>query len=240
VGNDVTKSAGEFATTRWSVVLLAGQEVSPQSAAALEKLCHAYWQPIYLFARRRGWLEEDAKDLTQQFFALLLERNDFTGLDPKKGKFRTFLLAAFTHFLSNEYDRANALKRGGGKVISLSELPSEDICPETERSPAMIYDFGWAKTILQTALHALKTEMVEAGKQAQFKELKSFLTSNGGAGDYALVATKLGVEASSVPVQVHRLRQRYRELVRTEVLQTVSSPTELEEEMRHLFAVLNH
>jgi RNA polymerase sigma-70 factor (ECF subfamily) len=104
----------------------------------------------------------------------------------------------------------------------------------------MIYDFGWAKTILQTALHALKTEMVEAGKQAQFKELKSFLTSNGGAGDYALVATKLGVEASSVPVQVHRLRQRYRELVRTEVLQTVSSPTELEEEMRHLFAVLNH
>jgi DNA-directed RNA polymerase specialized sigma24 family protein len=239
VDNDVTKSAGQFATTRWSVVLLAGQEVSPQSAAALEKLCHVYWQPIYLFARRRGWPEEDAKDLTQQFFARLLERNDFTGLDPKKGKFRTFLLAAFTHFLSNEYDRANALKRGGGKIISLHEVPTGDICHEAELSPATIYDLGWAKTILQTALHELKAEMSAAGKSAQFTELKSFLTSNAAAGDYALVAPRLGVEASSVPVLVHRLRQRYRELVRAEVLQTVTSPTELEEEMRHLFDVLN-
>ena len=236
VDNDVTKSAGQFATTRWSVVLLAGQEVSPQSAAALEKLCHVYWQPIYLFARRRGWPEEDAKDLTQQFFARLLERNDFTGLDPKKGKFRTFLLAAFTHFLSNEYDRANALKRGGGKTISLHEVPTGDICHEAELSPATIYDLGWAKTILQTALHELKAEMSAAGKSAQFTELKSFLTSNAAAGDYALVAPRLGVEASSVPVLVHRLRQRYRELVRAEVSQTVTSPTELEEEMRHLFA----
>jgi len=219
--------------------LLAGQEVSPQSAAALEKLCHVYWQPIYLFARRRGWQEEDAKDLTQQFFARLLERNDFTGLDPKKGKFRTFLLAAFTHFLANEYDRANALKRGGGKIISLHEVPTGDICPEAELSPATIYDLGWAKTILQTALHELKAEMSAAGKPAQFTELKAFLTSNAAAGDYALVAPRLGVEASSVPVLVHRLRQRYRELVRAEVSQTVTSPTELEEEMRHLFAVLN-
>jgi DNA-directed RNA polymerase specialized sigma24 family protein len=240
VDNDVPKPAGQFATTRWSVVLLAGQEVSPQSAAALEKLCHAYWQPIYLFARRKGWREEDAKDLTQQFFARLLERNDFTGLDPKRGKFRTFLLAAFSHFLANEYDRVNALKRGGGKIISLDQVPTGEISATTELSPATIYDLRWAKTILQTALQQLKTEMSATGKETQFTELKSFLTANAAAGDYAPIARKLDVEVSSMPVLVHRLRQRYRELVRAEVSQTVSSPTELEEEMRHLFAVLNH
>jgi RNA polymerase sigma factor (sigma-70 family) len=240
VDNDVPKPAGQFATTRWSVVLLAGQEVSPQSAAALEKLCRAYWQPIYLFARRKGWREEDAKDLTQQFFARLLERNDFTGLDPKRGKFRTFLLAAFTHFLANEYDRVNAQKRGGGKVISLEEVPAGEISPTPELSPATIFDLRWAKTILQTALRQLKAEMSTAGKQTQFAELKTFLTTNVVTGDYALIAEKLGVEVSSVPVLVHRLRQRYRELVRAEIAQTVTCPTELEEEMRHLFAVLNH
>lgn len=225
------------------MVLAAGQEVSPESAAALEKLCRAYWQPICIFARRKGWNEEDAKDLTQQFFARLLERNDFTGLDPRKGKFRTFLLAAFTHFLANEYDRLNALKRGGGqKTFSLEQFPFEEleaISPAEERSPAILYDLRWAQAILQTALHHLKVEMSAAGKQAQFDQLRLFLTCNAAEGDYSLAAEKLGVEASSVPVLVHRLRQRYREWVRAEVAQTVCSPIELEEEMRHLFAVLN-
>ena len=222
---------------------MAGQETSPERAAALEKLCRAYWQPICGFARRRGWGEEDAKDLTQQFFARLLERNDFLGLDPRRGKFRTFLLAAFTHFLANEYDRANALKRGGGNtIISLDEFSADEwggVPPAVEVSPGTLYDLGWAQAILRAALRELKEDMVKAGKPHQFDELKPFLTANAEAGEYAAAAERLGVDVSSVPVLVHRLRQRYRELVRQEVAQTVASPVELEEEMRHLFAVLN-
>lgn len=242
MNSDAPKPAGQFSTTRWSVVLLAGQTTSPERAAALEKLCRTYWQPIFLFARRKGRGEEDAKDLTQQFFARLLERNDFSGLDPARGKFRTFLLTAFTHFLANEYDRASALKRGGGqKIFSLDEFsPDElgDVAAGAKFSPAILFDLRWAKTILQAAVQQLKQEMAGAGKQMQFDVLKSCLTADA-PGDYAAAAQKLTVEASSVPVLVHRLRQRYRELVRAEVAQTVTSPVELDEEMRHLFEVLN-
>ncbi len=243
VNHEMPKFAGQFSTTRWSVVLLAGQEALPESAAALEKLCRAYWQPICVFARRKGWQEEDAKDLTREFFAHLLARKDFAGLDPRKGKFRTFLLAAFTHFLANAHDRAHALKRGGGKVISLDEIAADDlagISAAGELAPETLYDLRWARTILQTALLQLKEEMLQADNEAQFHELKPFLTASAGGPEYALAAEKLGVEVSSVPVLVHRLRQRYRELVRQEVAQTVGSPVELDEEMRHLFAVLNH
>jgi RNA polymerase sigma-70 factor (ECF subfamily) len=243
VNDDAPKTAGQFSTTHWSVVLLAGQTMSPESLGALEKLCGAYWQPIFLFARRKGWGEEDAKDLTQQFFTRLLERNDFSGLDPSRGKFRTFLLTAFTHFLTNEYDRASALKRGGGqKTFSLEEFsPDElgDAAATAKFSPALIFDQRWAKSIVQAALQRLKREMSTAGKELQFETLKTYLTANAGEGDYATAAKKLGVEASSVSVIVHRLRQRYRELVRAEVAQTVTSPVELEEEMRYLFEVLN-
>lgn len=233
--------AGQFTTTRWSVVLLAGQAVSSESQAALERLCRAYWQPVCAFARRRGRSEEDAKDLTQQFFASLLERKDFSGLDPRKGKFRTFLLSAFTHFLANEYDRATALKRGGGRVIlSLDQFPPDELPSAAQDvSPTALYDLRWAQTIVQTALKALTAEMSKTGKEAQFGALKHFLTTNAEAGEYAAVAEKIGVPGSSVPVMVHRLRQRFRELVREEVAQTVSSPIELEEEMRYLLAVLS-
>lgn len=217
--------------------------MSPESLGALEKLCGAYWQPIFLFARRKGWGEEDAKDLTQQFFTRLLERNDFSGLNPARGKFRTFLLAAFTHFLTNEYDRVSALKRGGGqKIFSLEEFSSAELgdAAATARfSPALLFDQRWAKSIVQAALQHLKREMSTAGKEIQFDALKAYLTATAGEGDYATAAKKLGVEVSSVPVLVHRMRQRYRELVREEVAQTVTSPVELEEEMRYLFEVLN-
>jgi RNA polymerase sigma-70 factor (ECF subfamily) len=240
---DNSKPGRQFSTTHWSVVRLAGGETSAQSAAALEKLCRAYWQPIFFFARRKGWGEEDAKDLTQQFFARLLERNDFQNLDPGRGKFRTFLLSAFTHFLANEYDRINALKRGGGqKFISLEAFAPEelgDVSADPQAAPGLVYDRNWASTIVQSALRALRQEMTAAGKATQFETLKPFLTAAAGEADYAAAAPSLGVSASSVPVLVHRLRQRYRELVRDEVAQTVSSPVELEEEMRHLFEVLN-
>ena len=236
--DNIPRTASQFATTHWSVVLLAGQETSAERTAALEKLCRAYWQPVCVFARRKGWLEEDAKDLTQQFFADLLARNDFHGLDPAKGKFRTFLLTAFTHFLANEHDRAHALKRGGGKIISLEEALPDEI-PSSDCAPATQYDLRWARTILEMAFRLLKEEMTAMNREEQFESLKQFLTANGGADDYAAAAEKLGVKTASVPVLVHRLRQRYRELARNEVLQTVSSPTELAEEMHHLFAVLS-
>ncbi|HEY3864372.1 MAG TPA: sigma-70 family RNA polymerase sigma factor [Verrucomicrobiae bacterium] len=235
--------SGQFSTTRWSLVLLAGRQMSPESEAALEKLCRAYWRPVCAFARRKGWNEEDAKDLTQQFFANLLQRQDLRGLDPMKGKFRTFLLSAFAHFMANEYDRATALKRGGGRVtLSLDQFPPDSLgsmAPATDMPPDTLYDVRWAQTILQSALRQLKEEMSAAGKKAQFDELKLFLTANAGPGDYAAAARKLGVEESSAPVLVHRLRHRFRELVRAEVTETVSTPLELEEEMRYLFDVLN-
>ncbi len=234
---------GQFNTTHWSVVLLAGQEQSAQSAAALEKLCRAYWHPIYVFARRKGCSEEDAKDLTQHFFYSLLERGDFGGLDPRKGKFRTFLLTAFTYFLANEHDRANAQKRGGGKtIVSLDEFSAEELCvssPASEQSAAKLFDARWARSVVAQALNLLKEEMTAAGKGAQFEALKGFLTSEAAEGEYAVVARKLGTADSSVGVLVHRLRQRYRQLVREQVAQTVTSPAELDEEMRHLFDVLN-
>ena len=233
----------EFNTTHWSVVRLAGQTALPESTAALEQLCRAYWPPVYFFARRKGHGDADAKDLAQQFFARLLARNDFAGLDAAKGKFRTFLLAAFTHFLANEHDRASALKRGGGQVaLPLDDLTDQQLAQFScagQVAPGKLFDRNWALAVLTQSLARLKTEMAEAGKAPQFGLLKSFLTVEGNAADYAAVAQQLGVAPGSVPVLVHRLRQRYRETVRAELAQTVASPTDLEEEMRHLFAVLN-
>jgi DNA-directed RNA polymerase specialized sigma24 family protein len=238
-----TAISGRFNTTHWSVVLSAGKLHSRQTAEALEKLCRAYWQPLYFFARRKGRSDADAKDLTQQFFSMLLQRNDFAGLDPARGRFRTFLLVSFTHFLANEHDRASALKRGGGKtVVSLDTLSEEQVrqfesSPDSQ--PGTAFDRHWAASILAQALACLKSEFSAGGKSAQFELLRPHLTAEGAAADYAGMADKLGVAASSVPVLVHRFRQRYRELVRDEVAQTLSSPAELEEEMRHLFQVLN-
>jgi RNA polymerase sigma-70 factor (ECF subfamily) len=243
MSNEISSFTGQFSTTRWSVVLAVGQEGSSERKLALEKLCQTYWQPICVFARRRGWNDEDAEDLTQQFFARLIERNDFNGLSRNRGKFRTFLLAAFTNFLANEYDRANALKRGGGcKIISLEHCAGEEmdfVAPTGGVSPEISYDLGWAKAVLEAALGGLKAAMSTPEKRCQFDQLKQFLTTNATASDYALTAEKLGVEISNVPVLVHRMRQRYREMVRAEVAQTVSSPTELAEEMRYLVPVLN-
>ena len=232
----------QFNTTHWSVVLEAGKQASPQSSLALEKLCRTYWHPIYAFARRKGYHQQDAQDLTQQFFALLLERNDFETVDPRKGKFRTFLLTSFTHFLLNELDRARAAKRGGGqKVLSLDELKSEqlDRCTEGEGlSPDRLFDLRWALTILERAMERLRDELAKAGRGEQFQKLKKYLTEEANEGEYAAVAQSFGMAPASVAVLVHRLRTRYRDLVRAEVAQTVRSPLELEEEMRHLCDVL--
>lgn len=234
-------ASGQFNTTHWSVVLLAGQNQSPQSAAALEKLCRTYWPPLYAFIRRNGHGEEEARDLTQEFFSRLLGRSDLEAVDPRKGKFRTFLLAALTHFLSNERDRARASKRGGGqKTISLDEITaSHEIEPSSDLSPDKLFDLRWATTVLEQALAKLRDEMAADGKSDQFKQLKVYLTDEPGEGEYAAAAAALGISSQTLAVIVHRMRRRYRELVRAEVAQTVATPLELDDEMRHLFETLN-
>jgi len=232
-----------FATTHWSVVLQAGESQSSQGTAALEELCRTYWYPLYAFIRRQGRTEEDAKDLTQQFFARLLERKDFQNVEARKGKFRTFLLAALSHFLSNERDYAQAAKRGGGKtIISLDEMTPDQLRrfePASNLSPDKLFDQRWAMTLLEHAVARLREENSAAGKARPFELLKTFLTNEPGENEYANVAERLGSTTQSVAVAVHRLRQRYRELVRAEVAHTVSSPLEVDEEMRHLYAALN-
>jgi RNA polymerase sigma-70 factor (ECF subfamily) len=224
-------------------VLQAGDEQSSAGQEALEKLCRTYWFPLFAYLRRKGYNEDAAKDLTQAFFALLLERRDLQSVDARKGKFRTFLLTSLTHFLSNERDRANACKRGGGKVIFSLDAISPDqfhrFEPATDLSPDKLFDLRWAMTLLDQAVRRLQQEMAESGKAAQFGELKVFLTSNPQGGEYTQAAERLGCTSQAVAVTVHRMRQRYRELVRSEVAQTVASPTEVEEEMRHLRDALN-
>jgi RNA polymerase sigma-70 factor (ECF subfamily) len=235
--------AGRFNTTHWSVVLQAGQRPSPESAAALEHLCRTYWLPLYLFILRQGHQIEDAKDLTQEFFARLLERNDFDGLDPRKGKFRTFLLAALTHFLANERDRARAAKRGGGqRTLSLDELAAGqrfEIEAVSGLSADKLFDQRWALLVLERALDSLHQETLASGKLEQFELLKKYMTEEPRDGEYAAAAQRLGMTGTSVAVTVHRFRQRYRELVRAEVAQTVCTPLEVEEDLRYLFEALS-
>jgi RNA polymerase sigma factor (sigma-70 family) len=236
-------SVQQFQTTHWSVVVSAGKARSSQSAEALEKLCRIYWPPLYSFIRRQGHGEADAQDLTQEFFARLLARNDFETVDPRKGKFRTFLLAALTHFLANERDRAGAAKRGGGqRIISLDEMRAEQTGgwePSSDLSPDKLFDARWAMTVLEQALARLAEEMTAGGKQGQFEQLKGFLTEEPGEGEYAAIAGGWGTTSQTVAVMVHRLRRRYQELVRTEVAHTVESPLEVEAEMRLLLEALS-
>lgn len=232
-----------FATTHWSVVLQAGETASAQGTAALEKLCRTYWYPLYAFIRRKGHAEADAQDLTQEFFARLLAGNTFQTADARKGKFRTFLLAALGHFLSNERDHAQAAKRGGGQsIISLDAITTEQLHraeTASELSPDKLFDQRWAMTLLEVAVAELEAEMAASGKGGQFAELKTFLTNEPYDGEYAIIGQRIGSPGQSIAVTVHRMRQRYRELVRAAVAHTVSSPSEVEEEMRHLFAALN-
>jgi DNA-directed RNA polymerase specialized sigma24 family protein len=232
-----------FTATHWSVVLAAGQSGSPQAAEALDKLCRTYWYPLYAFVRRQGHGPHDAQDLTQGFFARFLERNYLEAVDREKGKFRSFLLKALNHFLGDERDRANAAKRGGGRVpIPLDEAAAETLYLQDQASnasPETLFEQRWAITLLEQAFSRLREEFALAGKADYFDQIKGFLAEGANSGDYALVAAPLQMTAGAVAVAVHRLRQRYGELVRAEVANTVAAPDEIENEMRHLFAVIN-
>jgi RNA polymerase sigma-70 factor (ECF subfamily) len=231
-----------FTTTHWSQVLLAGHTDSSRAAKALEELCRAYWLPLYSYIRRQGYAPHDAQDLTQGFLVRLLNSDAFEGLSREKGKFRTFLLAALNHFLSDERDRARAQKRGGGQpVISIDETEAEERylqMTSEDPAPERVFDRGWALTVLEAALARLREEHQAPGKGALFEGLSTFLSNEGSKWDYEAVAPGLGMSPGAVAVAVHRFRQRYRECIRLELAQTVANPEALDEEMNYLFSVL--
>jgi RNA polymerase sigma-70 factor (ECF subfamily) len=232
---------GRFATTRWSVVLAAGKRGRPESRHALAELCEAYWYPLYAEARRRGRSAEDASDLVQGFFARLLEKNDLAAADPTRGRFRSFLLAAFGHFLANEWDRQHARKRGGGrKAVPLDVAEGESRYRREaahDETPERIYDRRWALSLIDRALARLRDECARAGKAALFETLEPALSGNRAA-SYAELAESLGMTEGAVKTAVHRLRTRCGAIVREEVAETVSRPEEIDEELGHLFAAL--
>jgi RNA polymerase sigma-70 factor (ECF subfamily) len=233
---------GWFSTTHWSVILAAGNDDSPEAQEALEKLCQTYWYPLYAYVRKQGRNPHDAQDLTQEFFARLLARDFLQGVSPAKGKFRSFLLVSLKNFLANDWARLQTAKRGGGEVpLSLDAEEAEcryQLDPASGLSPEKLYDRRWAIGLLEQAFAVLKSEFVSEDKARLFSHLKVFLEDEADSGDYAGVAGSLGMTPNSVAVKVHRLRQRYRELVRAEVSKTVATPDQVDEEVRELFAAL--
>jgi RNA polymerase sigma factor (sigma-70 family) len=214
-------------------------EVSQQ---ALERLCRCYWPAVHAFICRRGYAPEDAKDLTQAFFARLLEKEWLRAADATKGRFRTFLLTALIRFLAHERERADAIKRGGGvSPLSLDVPESEPGAvrePADSATPELAFERRWAETLLDRVLERLRAEFDAGGRSGRFEELKVFLTEDRGETSYAEVAARLGLSESAVKSGIHRLRQRYGELVREEIADTVESPDEIEAEIRHLVHVL--
>jgi RNA polymerase sigma-70 factor (ECF subfamily) len=231
-----------FVTTRWSVVRAAGKSSSAQQREALETLCQSYWYPLYAFLRRRGHDSHQAEDLTQAFFGRLLEKKELETADPQYGKFRSFLLVRLKGFLSDQRDRANALKRGGGKkIVSLTVQTAEgqyELEPEDRLSPEKLFEKSWALTVLDRTMDRLENEMVRANKQRLFEHLKVYLTAGEHTTPYEDIATELDMTAAAVRVAVHRLRRRYRRLLQDEISQTVGDRDQIDEEMQCLFAAL--
>jgi RNA polymerase sigma factor (sigma-70 family) len=234
--------AEPFRTTHWSVVLLAGQGGSPEATEALEKLCRTYWYPLYAYIRRRGYDSQQAQDLTQEFLLHLLEKNYLARADRHRGKFRSFLLAALNHFLANDQRRGRAAKRGGGRpLLSLDEAGMETRYAAeaaTGLTPEKIYEQRWALTLLDQAFVRLRDESATAGKARQFDQLRGFLTADAEEVDYEAAAAQLEMKPGAVAVAAHRLRQRYRELLREEISHTVASPEEIDEEIHWLFTAV--
>jgi len=230
-----------FTTTHWSVVLDAQGE-SPAAQEALEKLCRTYWRPIFAFLRRQGFRPEEAEDITQGFFAQLLERRKFSALRKEKGRLRSFLLGALKYFLADEQRRAMAIKRGKGqRLISLEELRADeriDMEPSDPMTAEMIYERRWALTVLEQVLSRLKDEYVGAGNAALFDSLKQLLPDEPGSPSQAEIATQLGMTENALRQAFYRFRQRYQSLLREEIANTVATPGDIEDELRHLIAVI--
>jgi len=233
-----------FTTTSWTAVVVAGRSDSEEAKDALTQLCRTYWKPLHAFIRRLGHSEADANDLTQEFFFVLLSKNYLRAADRTKGKFRSFLLTALKHFLSNERDRATAAKRGGGKIVISLDQPADDDGPafepgNSELSPASLFEKQWAVTLFRRAEARLREEYKAKQKGALLDRLKPYLEGDTRWGDYTKAAVELDMTSAAVAVAVHRLRHRYAELLREEVAQTLvrPAPAEIEEELQHLFAI---
>jgi RNA polymerase sigma-70 factor (ECF subfamily) len=223
-------------------VLAAQRNDSPKAATALEALCHAYWQPLYAYARRRGQTPHDAEDLTQEFFARLLEKNYLRSAHRDRGHFRQFLLMAFKRFLANEWDRTQRLKRGGGKTLipidaRLAERLYREDEPQTT-SAELAFERRWALSLLERALSRLRFEFEASRKASEFAVLKSALGVERGTMAYADFARALGINESAARVAVHRLRKRFRQIFREEVAATIGAESGVDDEVRHLITVL--
>ena len=240
LGKSVQNGGVAFATTHWSVVIEAQGE-SPAAQEALEKLCRFYWWPIYGFVQRQGIGPEEAKDITQGFFADLLEHRSLTAIRKEKGRFRSFLLGALKHFLADERRRAVAIKRGKGqRLIPLEELSDEgtEIEPADPVTAEQIYERRWASTVLERVLSRSKDEYRAAGNAALFDSLKQLLPDEPGAPSQADIAAQLGMTENAVRQAFYRFRQRYQSLLREEIAHTVATAGDVEDELRHLIAVV--
>lgn len=230
-----------FATTHWSVVLAAGDTETTRAQQALSRLCHTYWYPLYAYVRKRGFNPQAAEDLTQGFFARLLRKKSLSHLTREGGRFRSFLLKSMNRFITDEWRHAHAQKRGAGKIISLDAASAESrysIEPADRHTPETLYDRAWALALLDAVFQRLREEYARAGKTALFDQLKFCLTGQRSAIPYVELASRLNQPENTIKTHVHRLRQRYRALLREEVAQIVASPDEIEEELQSLFHAL--
>lgn len=232
---------GRFTTTHWSLVAAARNRASLEAEEALASLCRIYWSPLYAYIRRLGHGADEAQDLTQEFFTRFLDRGFLASVDREKGRFRSFLLAACKHFLANEHDRARALKRGAGReILPLDFQAAEDGYrgePFHELTPERLFERRWALVLLDQVLAGLRENYRRAGKGTLFERLKAFLTGEDPL-SYRAAAAELGTTEGAIKVAVHRLRQRYKELLKTEIAKTLRDPQAVEGEIRHLLAAL--
>jgi RNA polymerase sigma factor (sigma-70 family) len=238
-----SSSGGVFVTTHWSLVARAAEADPAQSEAALEELCRTYWYPLYAYIRRLGRSPQDAEDLTQSFFARLLEKKYLADAEPEKGKFRTFLLTALKRFLANEWDREHAQKRGGFQtVLSIDQAAAESRWasePGHDAAPDVLFERQWARILLDLVLHRLEQEYAQTGRAALFVQLRPCLARGSSAHPYAEIASGLGVTEAAVKMAVQRLRARYRQILQEEIRKTVLLPEEVDAEIRHLFTTFS-
>lgn len=233
---------GQMHTTQWTMVLTASLEGSTEGSAALDRLCRTYWYPIYAHVRRRGKSPEDAQDLTQDFFARLLGKRYLKLADPERGRFRTFLLTALDHFVTNDWARNSALKRGANQTVSLVEIRDGEERyrhePLDGASPDKLYQLRWAAALLESVVGQLRAEYVALQKEELFDALKACVWGDELEESYQSLATKLTTSEGALRVAAHRMRERYRTLLREAVAQTVASPQDVEDELRHLVSIL--
>ena len=231
----------QFPTTRWTLVVAAGDPSRKEARSALVSLCENYWYPLYAYLRRRGYASDPAQDLTQEFFIRLLEGRYLNRADPEKGRFRSFILTSLKFFVADEGDRQRARKRGGGMVVPLEFSSGEERYqrePAHDETPERIFERRWALCILDRVVEKLRNEFVSHGRPEHFDRLKVFLLGTSDA-PYAALAREMNTSEGALKVAIHRLRKRYREIFRQEIADTVSDPAEVESELRHLAAALN-